>query len=192
MVMPFGLSNAPGTFQALMNELFANYLRKFILVFFDGILIYSPDMSAHIKHVGITLQLLRANKLFSKRSKCVFAQPHMEYLGHVIRGDGVSTDPAKNDTVAEWTAPQSVSTLRSFLGLTGYYKRFIQNYGVICRPLYDLLKKVPFHWLPTHEKAFQQLKVALISAPVLALPNSNKPFILEADASGTGLGVALM
>jgi hypothetical protein len=149
-------------------------------------------MSTHIKHVGITLQLLRANKLFAKISKYVFAQTHMEYLGHVIIGDGFSTDPAKIDTVAEWATPQSVSKLRSFLGLTGYYRCFIQNYGVICRPLYDLLKKVPFHWLPTHEKAFQQLKAALIFAPVLALPNFNKPFILEADASGARLGVVLM
>lgn len=192
LVMPFGLSNAPGTFQALMNEVFAEYLRKFILVFFDDILIYSPDMQSHCKHIQIALQLLQANKLFAKKSKCVFAVPQVEYLGHIIRGDGVSTDPAKIAAVADWQPPSNVTQLRSFLGLTGYYRRFIKNYGVICRPLYDLLKKGQFLWLPEHQKAFQTLQQALISAPVLALPNFSKPFVLENDASGTGLGAVLM
>ena len=113
--MPFGLSNAPSTFQALMNEIFSNYLRKFILVFFDDILIYSPDIQTHCQHLHIALSLLRANKLFAKISKCVFGVPQIEYLGYVISGEGVSTDPAKVAAVKNWTAPISVSQLRSFL-----------------------------------------------------------------------------
>jgi hypothetical protein len=192
LVMPFGLSNAPGTFQALMNEIFAEYLRKFILVFFDDILIYSSDISSHCQHLSIALQLLRDNKLYAKKSKCVFGAPQVEYLGHIIKGEGVSTDPAKISAVADWVAPASVKQLRSFLGLTGYYRRFIKNYGLICRPLYDLLKKVPFLWTETQEAAFCTLKQALISAPVLALPNFSQPFVLETDASGSGLGAVLM
>jgi hypothetical protein len=192
LVMPFGLSNAPGTFQALMNEIFAEYLRKFILVFFDDILIYSSDISSHCQHLSIALQLLRDNKLYAKKSKCVFGAPQVEYLGHIIKGEGVSTDPAKISAVADWVAPASVKQLRSFLGLTGYYRRFIKNYGLICRPLYDLLKKVPFLWTETQEAAFCTLKQALISAPVLALPNFSQPFVLETNASGSGLGAVLM
>lgn len=192
LVMPFGLSNAPGTFQALMNEIFSNYLRKFILVFFDDILIYSTDIQSHCKHLNIALQLLRDHKLYAKRSKCVFGMPQVEYLGHIIKGNGVSTDPAKFSAVSDWTVPASVKQLRSFLGLTGYYRRFIKNYGIICRPLYDLLKKVPFSWTTAHDSAFNTLKQALVTAPVLALPNFSKPFTLETDASGSGLGAVLM
>jgi hypothetical protein len=190
--MPFGLSNAPGTFQALMNEIFSDYLRKFILVFFDDILIYSPDQNSHCQHLAIALGILKETKLFANLSKCVFGVPQVEYLGQVISGLGVSTDPSKIAAVAEWESPTSVTKLRGFLGLTDYYRRFIKNYGLICRPLYDLLKKGQWNWQPAHDKAFAELKQALVTAPVLALPNFNKPFVLETDASGTGLGVVLM
>ena len=144
LVMPFVLSNAPRTFQALMNGIFAQYLCKFILVFFDDILVYSPDMETHRHHLRVALQLMRANKLFAKRSKCVFGTNQVQYLGHVISGEGVSTDPEKLAAVADWKVPTNISLLRGFLGFTGYYRRFIKNYGLICKPLYDLLNKVPF------------------------------------------------
>jgi hypothetical protein len=146
LVMPFGLSNAPATFQALMNQIFQDYLRNFVLVFFDDILVYSLDLKTHISHLSIVLQLLRANKLFAKQSKCVFAVPQVEYLGHVITGQGVATDPQKIAAIEAWQPPQSVGQLRSFLGLSGYYRRFIKGYSLICRPLHDLLKKGHYNW----------------------------------------------
>jgi hypothetical protein len=192
LVMPFGLSNAPATFQALMNDIFKNYLRNFVLVFFDDILVYSPDLQTHLSHLSTVLHLLRANNLYAKQSKCVFAVPQVEYLGHVISGQGVATDPKKIAAIAAWQSPASVTQLRSFLGLSGYYRRFISGYSLICRPLHDLLKKGLYTWQPEHENAFQTLKQALTTAPVLALPNFSEPFILETDASGSGLGAVLM
>lgn len=153
LVMPFGLSNAPGTFQVLMNSVFAPYLRKFILVFFDDILVYSPDMETHITHLGMVLQLLQDNNLAAKLSKCVFGVSQVEYLGHIISGQGVSTDPAKISAIADSTTPSSVTQLRSFLGLAGYYRRFIKHYGIICRPLHDLLKKGQFQWSEIDRKS---------------------------------------
>jgi hypothetical protein len=192
VVMPFGLSNAPGTFQSLMNAIFAPYLRQFILVFFDDILIYIPDLSAHATHIALALKVLQDNKLSVKLSKCIFASSQVEYLGHIISGVGVSTDPAKIAAIADWPSPTNVTQLRGFLGLCGYYRRFVCNFGASCRPLHDLLKKGSFCWTSPHEAAFQQFKQHMITAPVFGLSNFTIPFILETDASGTGLGSVLM
>jgi predicted aspartyl protease len=192
LVMPFGLTNAPATFQALMNTIFAEHMRKIMLVFFDDILIYSKSKQEHIQHLKTVLQVLRENKLFAKQSKCVFATPQVEYLGHIISDKGVSTDPQKIVAVKEWPTPQTITQLRSFLGLTGYYRRFVQNYGQICRPLHDMLKKNSFKWTEVQTKAFNTLKESLITAPLMALPDFSLPFTLETDASGTGVGAVLM
>jgi hypothetical protein len=125
LVMPFGLTNDPATFQALMNKIFEPYLRKCILVFFDDILIYSPTMERHAEHLKTALTVLRENNLVVKRSKCTFVVPQVEYLGHVISGKGVATDPAKIESIQSWSLPKTVTQLRSFLGLTGYYRRFV-------------------------------------------------------------------
>jgi ribonuclease HI len=192
LVMPFGLTNAPATFQTLMNTVLADFLRKFALVFFDDILIYSTSMEAHVNHLREILQVLKDNKLYAKFSKCSFAQKEIEYLGHVNSEKGVATEPSKIAIIQNWPSSQTVSELRAFLGLAGYYRRFIQGYGVICKPLFNALKKEAFRWSSEQETAFSNLKSITSTPPVLALPNFSKPFVLEVDASGTGIGAILM
>lgn len=150
--MPFGLTNAPAMFQSLMNVLFAELLRKGVLVFMDDILIYSATLEEHAVLLRQVLEILHSNKFYIKRSKCFFAHHSMEYLGHVISDKGVATDPSKVDAVVKWPVPTSVKHLRGFLRLTGYYRRFIQHYGVITRPLTELLRKgSTFMWMTTQE-----------------------------------------
>jgi hypothetical protein len=182
LVMPFGLTNAPATFQALMNQVFTKHLRKFVLVFFDDILIFSKTLKEHVTHLQEVLHILRPNSLTANVGKCVFATSPVEYLGHVINGQGVSTDPSKIADIKNWQIPKSVSQLICVLGLTGYYRRFEQNYVIICWSLYDFLKKDNFKWENQHTQAFNALKHKMITTPVLALSNFTLPFILETDA----------
>lgn len=174
LVMPFGLTNAPSTFQSLMNQVFQPYLRKFVLIFFNDILVYSSSSQQHLLHLRAVLQLLREHYLYAKRSKCSFGVAQVEYLGYVVSKNGVSTSPAKIRGVREWPIPTTVKQLRSFLGLAGYYRRFVRNFGPICRSLHDLLKKEEFRWSEEVKAAFHQLKAALTSAPVLVVPDPSK------------------
>jgi hypothetical protein len=192
VVMPFGLTNAPAMFQNLMNTLFKEHLRSFILVFFDDILVYSKNLSDHLKHLEIVLQILKQNSLYLKCSKCTFAVPEVEYLGHVLSGAGVATKPQNVQAILNWPQPKTISKLRGFLGLTGYCRRFVKGYGKLCRPLHDLLKKQAFQWTTEHTQAFQQLKTVMTTCPVLALPDFSQPFFLESDACGSGIGAVLM
>ncbi|WVZ78347.1 hypothetical protein U9M48_026076 [Paspalum notatum var. saurae] len=191
LVMPFGLSNAPATFQALMNTVLGLFLRKFVLVFFDDILIYSRSWSEHLQHVRTVLQTLREHKLFLRKSKCTFGKTSVVYLGHVISAEGVAMDEQKVQAVLQWPTPANTRALRGFLGLAGYYRRFIQNFGVIAEPLTRLLRKEGFSWSPEADAAFHKLQQALTTALVLQLPDFEREFVVECDASGSGFGAVL-
>lgn len=191
-VMSFGLTGAPGTFQAAMNNTLSSVLRKCALVFFDDILIYSPTLESHMEHLNIVLSLLREHQWQVKLSKCAFAQSQISYLGHIISGVGVATDPSKVQDILNWPIPTNLKKLRGFLGIAGYYRKFVKGFGVISKPLTNLLKKgVPYQWTADTEQAFQQLKQSLITAPVLALPDFHKQFVVETDASDVGIGAVL-
>ncbi|XP_071939043.1 uncharacterized protein [Coffea arabica] len=192
LVMPFGLTNAPATFQALMNSIFEPFIRKFVFVFFDDILVYSSDLNSHLKHLSLVLNILRTHSLYAKMSKCSFGQDKIEYLGHIVIVEGVSADPAKVEAMLSWLVPDNIKALRGFLGMTGYYRRFVKSYGKIAKPLTKLLKKDSFVLSGVATSAFEQLKVAMTQAPVLALPNFSMPFMLEIDASQTAMGTVLI
>ena len=190
-VMPFGLCNAPSTFQATMNMLFRPFLRRFLIVFFDDILIYSITFTDHVLHLQQAFQVLLENQFVLKLSKCTFAQTEVEYLGHVVSQRGVEPVSSKVDVVRQWPLPQSAKALRSFLGLAGFYRRFIKGYATIAAPLVAATITEPFQWTPSAQEAFDQLKQALSEAPVLTLPDFQMPFTVETDASGIGMGAVL-
>jgi hypothetical protein len=163
-VMAFGLCGAPNTFQGAMNTTLAPLLRKCVLVFFNDILVYRKIMSEHVHHLQQVLQLLDQDKWQIKLSKCSFAKRTIDYLGHVISENGVAIDPAKISAIQNWSSPENVKQLRSFLGLAGHYRKFVRHFGIICKPLIELLKKQAlFLWTEVHQTAFETLKTALVS-----------------------------
>jgi hypothetical protein len=191
-VMSFGLTGAPGTFQGAMNCTLAPGLRKFLLVFFDDILVYSQTYEEHLLHLEQVFLWLQKDHWHLKLSKCKFAQQSISYLGHVISVAGVSTDPSKIRDVQNWPVPTNMKEVRGFLGLAGYYRKFVKNFGIIAKPVTQLLcKDVPFMWTEVHAQAFQQLKLSLLLAPCLALSDFSLPFHIETDASAVGIGAVL-
>jgi hypothetical protein len=193
LVMTFGLTNAPAYFMYLMNSVFMPELDKFVVVFIDDILVYSKNEDDHIKHLHIVLQRLHDHRLYAKLSKCDFWLKEIKFLGHTISQDGVSVDPEKVQEVMDWKPPTTVRQIRSFLGLAGYYRRFIPDFSRIAKPMNELLKKgVKYEWSQKCEDAFHTLRQHLTTALVLAQPDNTKPFEVYCDASGTGLGCVLM
>ena len=191
--MSFGLTNAPATFSRLMNSIFMEYLDKFVVVYLDDILIYSKNEEEHVEHLRLVLMKLREHHLYAKFSKCEFWLPEVTYLGHVISAKGIVVNPERVQAVLDWTPPESVKQVRSFLGLASYCRRFVENFSKIAKPLTELLKKdKKFEWTPRCQESFQELKRRLTTAPVLVPPDFSKDFIIYCDASRQGLGCILM
>ncbi|WVZ81249.1 LOW QUALITY PROTEIN: hypothetical protein U9M48_028644 [Paspalum notatum var. saurae] len=193
LVMSFGLTNAPAFFMYMMNSVFMNELDKFVVVFLDDILIYSKDEKEHEEHLRIVLTRLREHKLYAKFSKCAFWLKEVGFLGHILSEKGVAVDPSKVECVLNWKQPKTVTEIQSFLGLAGYYRRFIKDFSKTAKPMTSLTKKnARYSWSTKCEEAFQSLKESLTTAPVLAQPDVTKPFEVYCDAFGNGLGCVLM
>jgi hypothetical protein len=193
LVMPFGLTNAPSTFMRLMNEVLRAFIGKFVVVYFDDILIYSKTMDEHLDHLRAVFNALRDARLFGNLEKCTFCTDRVSFLGYVVTPQGIEVDQAKVEAIQGWPVPKTITQVRSFLGLAGFYRRFVKDFSTIAAPLNELTKKgVPFSWGNKQENAFIMLKDKLTHAPLLQLPDFNKTFELECDASGIGLGGVLL
>ncbi|CAM8883170.1 unnamed protein product [Rhodiola kirilowii] len=191
LVMPFGLSNAPSTFQSEMNSIFKHLLRRSVLVFFDDILVYSRNWEEHEVHLHEVLQTLHINSFYAKPGKCDISRCQLTYLGHIISRDGMAVDPEKIQAVIHWPLPTTIKQLCGFLGLTGYYRRFVAHYASLIASLTQLLRKDAFVWTEEATIAFRSLQHALTSTPVLTLPDFSKQFTVSTDASGHGVGAVL-
>jgi hypothetical protein len=193
LVMPFGLTNAAAHIMYLMNSVFMSELDKFVMVFIDDILIYSGSMEEHEEHLRIVLQRLWEHQLYAKFCKCEFWIKEVPFLSHVVLLEGIVVDPDKVKEVLKWKSPITVSEVQCFLGLAGYYRRFIPNFSKITKPITRLLKKgKKYLWSEACDEAFKHLKRLLTTSPVLAQPDTTKPFDVYCDASGNGLGGVLM
>lgn len=193
LVMPFGLTNAPSTFMRLMNHVLRSFIGKFVVVYFDDILIYSKSLDEHVEHLHAVFGVLKENKLYANLQKCSFGMESVVFLGFVVSSKGVSVDEEKVKAIREWPTPKNANEVRSFHGLASFYRRFVRNFSSIAAPLNELVKKnVTFKWDDVHEYAFNSLKDKLTNAPLLCLPNFDKAFEIECDASGVGIGAVLM
>ncbi|WRX29259.1 Reverse transcriptase domain - like 10 [Theobroma cacao] len=193
LVMSFGLTNAPAAFMDLMNRVFKPYLDKFVVVFIDDILIYSKSREEHEQHLKIVLQILREHRLYAKFSKCEFWLESVAFLGHVVSKEGIQVDTKKIKVVEKWPRPTSVTEIRSFVGLAGYYRRFVKDFSKIVAPLTKLTRKdIKFEWTDACENSFEKLKACLTTAPVLSLSQGTGGYTVFCDALGVGLGCVLM
>ncbi|XP_076920612.1 uncharacterized protein LOC143581801, partial [Bidens hawaiensis] len=191
MVMPFGLSNAPSTFMRLMNHIFKAFIGRFMVVYFDDILVFSNSLDDHLHHLKEVFSILREQKLYANENKCHFLQHEVIFLGYLVSGTGIHMDNSKIDAITTWPTPTSLHDVRSFHGLASFYRRFIRDFSTIVAPMTDCLKSSKFVWSPASQTAFDKLKKAVTEAPVLALPNFNHVFQVECDASGLGIGGVL-
>ncbi|KAI7934843.1 hypothetical protein MJO29_016106 [Puccinia striiformis f. sp. tritici] len=196
-VMPFGLVNAPSTFQRMMTHVLREYIDDFVQVYLDDILIYSASEEEHLQHVKLVLEVLRKEELRCSGHKCSFGLEEIQYVGHLVSHNSIRPMPEKLDAIKDWPRPSNVHDVRLFLGLCGYYRRYVRNFAKIASPLHDLTagnvtKRQVIPWLPVHELAFTTLKEALMSAPVLLVPDLSKPFVIETDASDFAVGAVLL
>ncbi|KAA0062511.1 DNA/RNA polymerases superfamily protein [Cucumis melo var. makuwa] len=192
-VMPFGLRNAPAVFMDLMNKIIHQYLDQFVIVFINDILVYSNEREVHEEHMRIVLRTLRDKQLYAKFSKCELWLEQVVFFGHVVSAKGVSVDLQKVEAFVNWERPTSAIEVRSFLGLAGYFRRFIENFSRLALPLTSLTRKnAKFEWSEKCEQSFQELKKRLVTAPILALPVTGKDYVIYCDASRLGLGCVLM
>jgi ribonuclease HI len=192
-MMSFGLTNAPVYFMYLMNKVFIEYLDKFVVVFIDDILVFSRSEEEHEEHLRLVLQKLREHQMYAKFSKCDFWLKEVSFLGHIITNGGIAVDLSKVRDVLNWSLPNNVPEIRSFLGLVGYYCRFIEGFSKIVKPLTTLLEKgKEFKWDEKCQASFEELKKRLTTTPVLIMPDIHKGFDVYCDASQQGLGCVLM
>eukprot|EP00253_Pinus_taeda_P032583 PITA_32583 len=193
VVLPFGLTNAPATFMCLMNSIFHQYLDRFVLIFIDDILVYSRTMEEHQEHLRKVLQTLWEHQLYAKFSKCDFFKEEIQYLGHVITKEGIAVDPEKIKAIMDWPILKDVADVRSFMGLAGYYRRFVEGFSKVAFPITSLQKKgKTFHWTPNCQKRFEQLKHLLTTAPILRIADPDKDYVVCTDASKEGVGGVLI
>ncbi len=191
-VMPFNLTNAPAVFQHLMNDIFREYMDEFVVVYLDDILVFSKDQENHDKHVRLVFATLREHGLYAKFEKCEFNKSSVAFLGYVISPDGIFMDKSKVETIQCWATPSSIKDIQRFLGFANFYRLFIKGYSKITTPLTTLIcKDKPFSWNPTAQVAFDTLKMAFTSTPILIHPDLAKPFIVEMDTLDFALGAIL-
>ena len=200
--MPFGATNAPATFQRLMHDCLGDLNMNWCIVYLDDIIIFSDTKEEHLKRLEAVFQKLAAAGLKLKSSKCHFFKEEINYLGHVVSGEGISTNPKKVEAVTKWPMPQTVYDVRSFLGFVGYYRRFIKNFSKIAKPIREVItglenqskrtaKKTFIKWTEAADSAFKHLKELCVSTPILAYPDYQLPFVLHTDSSSEGLGAVL-
>uniref|UniRef100_A0A4W5RP12 ribonuclease H n=1 Tax=Hucho hucho TaxID=62062 RepID=A0A4W5RP12_9TELE len=192
LVMPFGLSNSPAVFQALVNDVLRDMIDQFIYVYLDDILIFSSSLQEHVQHVRRVLQRLLENGLFVKAEKCIFHAQSVPFLGYIVSTEGIRMDPDKVKAVVDWPSPDSRKALQRFLGFANFYRRFIRNFSQIVAPLTALTSpRIMFRWSDTAEAAFAKLKSRFVSAPILIAPDPSRQFVVEVDASEVGVGAVL-
>jgi hypothetical protein len=190
--MPFGLTNAPATFQRLMDQVLNDMLYQGVIVYLDDINIYSTTFEEHLVKLEEVFRRLRAAGLKLGPDKCHFLQPKLEFLGHIVSGDGIMADPAKIEKVKNFPIPTTRTKVRSFLGLASYYRKFIKDFSTIAQPLNQLLRKdSELEWTQKCQVSFDALKEKLITEPILAYPNFQRTFYLTTDGSAKGLGAVL-
>jgi len=185
LVMPFGVTNAPAFFMDLMHRIFRPFLDKFVVIFVDDILIYSKTEQEHEEHLRIVLETLRREELYAKLSKCSFRLRSIPFLGHIITGEGISVDPKKIEAVGDWPTPRTTKQVRRFIGMAGYYRRFVKDFSKLAAPMTKLTRKgEKFLWTDRCAEVFEELKSRLTYAPILKLPTGTGDMVIYSDASG--------